>query len=133
MNKLFAILMFALIGVGAGFGAEMYSPEYLKMARQNYLVALDAENPGLRADAIFQVLKFKVRYPDENFRPFIKKFEKMSQQDDCLQNRLYAYLGQTFLENQAMALQIDPQKYVNAPAFFTKMLGDLNSERLALE
>lgn len=131
MKTFYVILMLALIGANASV-AE-YTPEYLKMARQNYLAALDSENPGVRADAIFQILKFKVRYPQENFRPFIKKFEKMSQQDACLQNRLYAYLAETFLENQAMASQIDPQKYANAPAFFTEMLGDLDSERLALE
>jgi hypothetical protein len=133
MKKLVVILMFALIGVSAGVSADKYSPEYLKRARQNYLVALNAENPGLRADAIFQVLKFKVRYPDENFRPFIKKFEKMCQHEDCLQNRLHAYLARTFLETKNMAQQIDPHQFDDAKSFFAQFYEKLNSERLALE
>lgn len=133
MKKIFLIVLIGLIWVSGSFTAEKYSPEYLKKARENFLRALDAENAGVRNDAIFQIMKFKARYPNEDFKPFIEKFKKMCQQDDCLQTRLHAYLARTFLEQPGLERKINPQKFEDAKIFFSDLYQALNSKQLAME
>ena len=133
MKKLFVILLTGLILVSGSFAAEKYSPEYLKMARKNLLWALESENEGVRSDAIFIILKFKAGYPDENFKPFIEKLKKMCQKDDCLKNRLQAYLARTFLEEKGLEQQINPQKFEDAKIFFADLYQVLNAKQLAME
>lgn len=75
-----------------------------KLARRGYLVALKSEHACIRNSAIFQVMQYQARFPQEDMSLFIKSLRDLSRNDSTPQNRLYAFLACTFLENQQLRL-----------------------------
>lgn len=96
-----ASLLAAFIG-GAAAQETMTPPTKQKLAKHGYLMALKSEYTCIRNSAIFQVMQYQTRYSQDNMRPFVKALRELSQNDPAPQNRLYAFLAVTFLENERL-------------------------------
>ncbi|MGP8330594.1 MAG: hypothetical protein ACT6FF_09810 [Methanosarcinaceae archaeon] len=128
------VLFFFLFSlVGNSPAQTKKSNEYLELARKSYLRALDSENRGVRNSTIFQIVKFKERYPRKNFKPFLKKLKKMSQHDLDFLNRLHAYMAHEFLTNPKLANALNPSQFQDSHLFFTGLYAVLTNKQLAME
>jgi len=130
---LIVMVVFAASGV---FAQSNNSPaclqKYLELARNCYLKSLDSDVHGVRNSAIFLVVQFKNRYPDESFKSFVKKLKKMSQHDSEIQNRLHAYLAVMCLESPQFIETINPDDYENPVQFFNEIYNELSAMELAM-
>jgi hypothetical protein len=126
-------LLATLIG-GAAAKDNMTPQAKQKLAKRNYLLALSSEYACIRNSAIFHVMRYQARFPQDDLRPFVKSLREMSQNDPSLQNRLYAFLACTFLENEKLlqAAGTPPKQEDDKDIYFVhlqKIL--LNQEALA--
>lgn len=128
-----AWLLAALIGCAAA-KENMAPPTKQKIAKRNYLLALNSEFACIRNSAIFHVMRYQARFPQDDLRPFVKLLREMSRNDPSPQNRLYAFLACTFLENKTLlqAAGVPPKQEDEKDGYFEhlqKIL--LNHEALA--
>jgi len=99
------------------------------LARRSYLFALNSEHACIRNSAVFRVLQFHAVFPQEEMKTFVKTLREMSVKDASPQNRLYAFIACTFLENENLmkAAGAPPEKEDEKEAYFTRMQGILQS------
>ncbi|MGH7600212.1 MAG: hypothetical protein ACREOI_27980 [bacterium] len=128
-----ASLLAALIGCAAA--KENIAPQTKqKLAKRNYLLALKCEHASIRNSAIFHVMKYQARFPQDDSRPFVKLLRGMSQNDPSPQNRLYSFLACTFLENEKLlqAAGVPPKQEDDKGIYFVRLQEILqNHEALA--
>jgi len=73
-----------------------------ELARSNYFASLSSPHDGIRNSAIFMLMQYRLRYPDDDYAPFAKRLREMSLNDPYPKNRLYAFIVWTLLENTDM-------------------------------
>ena len=127
------LILFLLFTVSNSLAKNLSSKQYLELARKSYLYSLNSNNYGVRNSIIFLVVQFKNLHPNENFKPFIKKFKKMSKDDPQIQNRLHAYLALVCLENPKSIASINPNDYENPKIFFNAVYNLLTDIQLAMK
>jgi len=122
MNTMRILLVgLLLVATSLSFAQVKQSEEQFEQAKKCYLNALDSENQGVRDSAILQVVKVKVKYPDENYQTIIRKLQKLSKRDDVFYIRTHAYLACEFFKHPELAQMINPADY-QVPAFFFDQL-----------
>jgi hypothetical protein len=117
-----AWLLAVLIG-GAAAKDNMAPPAKQKIAKRNYLLALNSEYACIRNSAIFHVMRYQARFPQDDLHPFVKVLREMSQSDPFPQNRLYAFLACTFLENATLlqAAGVPPKQEDDKDIYFVRL------------
>lgn len=127
------ILVILAFAVTSSSAQSLKSKQYLELAQKSYLTALESKNHGVRNSTIFMVVQFKKKHPDENFRPFIKKLQKISREDPEMKNRLHAYLALVCLQNPELIASINPHNYEDSKIFFDSVYDVLADIQLALK
>lgn len=120
--------------IGGAAAQEKMTPQALqKLAKHGYLLALKSDLTCIRNSAIFQVMQYQTRYPQDDLRPFVKALRELSQNDPAPQNRLYAFLAVTFLEN-ARLLQTagQPPKSEDQKSLYFARLQEILQNNAAL-
>lgn len=128
-----AWLLATLMGCAAA-KENLTPPAKQKLAKQNYLLALNSEYACIRNSTIFHVMKYQARFPQDDLRPFVKLLREMSRNDPSPQNRLYAFLACTFLENEILlqAAGVPPKQEDEKEIYFAHLQNILlNQETLA--
>jgi hypothetical protein len=128
-----AWLLAALIG-GAAAKDNMAPQTKQKIAKRNYLLALNSEYACIRNSAIFHVMRYQARFPQDDLRPFVKLLREISRNDPSPQNRLYAFLACTFMENEKLmqAAGVPPAQEDEKDLYFVRLQKILlNHEALA--
>ena len=125
------VLMILLLTASVTYAQTKKSAEYLQFAKQKYLEALDSDNHGVRNRTIFLVVCYKMQYPDDDLKPFLKKLHKMSQTDPYLLNRIHGNVASMLLENDALLQAVNPFDYDDQSVFFNKVYSVLSEKKLA--
>jgi hypothetical protein len=103
IRKMIVIAWLLATFVGSAAAQENMAPQTKqRLAKHGYLLALKSKYACIRNSAIFQVMQYQTRYPQDDMRPFVKALRELSQNDPAPQNRLYAFLACTFLENEKL-------------------------------
>lgn len=93
--------------------------------------SLNNKNCGVRNSTIFMLVQFKKKHPEENFKPFIKKLNEMSNEDSMIQNRLHAYLAAVCLEKPTLMYFVSPENYEDPKEFFDSVYEMISGPKLA--
>lgn len=103
-----------------------------KLAQRSYLRSLQSEHACIRNSAVFQVMQYQTRFPQEDLRPFVKVLRGLSQNDPSPQIRLYAFLAVTFLENEPLlrAAGVPPQREDEKEMYFARLQKILQSHQM---
>lgn len=106
MTRKFIIMSWVLAALLGSAAAQesMTLTAKQKLARRGYLQSLKSEHACIRNSAIFQVMQYRARFPQDDMSLFIKSLRDLSRNDSTPKNRLYAFLACTFLENQQLLL-----------------------------
>jgi hypothetical protein len=136
-KTLLIVWLFAgLLGATAAH-AGTPQPDKLHMrAKRGYLLSLASEHACIRNSTIFFVMQYHARYPQDDVRPFVKVLRDMSVKDAVPQNRLYAFIACTFLENERLMriAGLPPKHEGDKEAYFARLHEILQmSEALAKE
>lgn len=131
LASLFVIVM--IFAATAGYTQAPDSEQFLRNAQKSYMRALKSKNHGVRYSTIFLVVQFKKLHPEMDFKPFIKKFQRIRQSDPLLKNRLHAQLGIICLEQPGVMAAIDPNDHEDPKIFFNAIYAQLSEPRLALK
>ncbi|MBN2090824.1 hypothetical protein JW964_14520 [candidate division KSB1 bacterium] len=83
-----------------------------------YIQNLKSENPGVRNSAIFQIMKIKSRYPEQEIRPFISILKRITEKDYVILNRTHAYFAIICLNNPSILEYINPFEFEDPQLFF---------------
>ena len=124
IRKMFIAAWLLAAFIGGAAAQEKMTPEALqKLAKHGYLLALKSEFTCIRNSAIFQVMQYQTRYPQDDMRPFVKALRELSQNDPAPQNRLHAFLACTFLENAKLlqAAGAPPQGEDEKSLYFVRL------------
>jgi hypothetical protein len=116
-----AWLLASLIGCAAAKG-QLWSNKQ-SVAKQNYLRALNSKHACIRNSAIFQVMQYQARFPQEDLRSFVQRLRELSVKDASPEIRLYAFLAFTFLENEELlaAAGAPPKSEEEKEAYFERL------------
>jgi hypothetical protein len=112
------------IFIGSAAAQENMTPQTKqKFAKRSYLLALKSEYACIRNSAIFHVMRYQERFPQDDLRPFVKLLHGLSQNDPSPQNRLYAFLACTFLENAKLlqAAGVPPKGEDGKSVYFVRL------------
>ncbi|MCK5737817.1 hypothetical protein KAH55_01495, partial [bacterium] len=120
-KKNYAVLPLACLLLATNIQAASYPENYLDQAEKNYERLLHTENTNVRNSAIFQILRFKARYPDRDFSRFIKEFRKMSQEDGDFINQIHAQLAVCCLCDCQILKSVNPWQYKDSVIFFSEI------------
>ncbi len=103
IRKMIVIASLLATLIGSAAAQENMPPSAKqKLARRSYLLALKSEHACIRNSATFQVMKYQTSFPQDDMTLFVKSLRELSRNDPVPQNRLYAFLAHTFLENQRL-------------------------------
>ena len=105
---------------------------FLEKAEQNYNCLLTCPTPSVCSNAMFQIIKFKARYPERDFTAIESHLVKMSQEHADLTIRIQAHMTHTFLNYPEFSAAIDPLETNDGQAFFNQLFQFLaNPEMVA--
>ena len=134
IRKMTVMAWLLAILIGGAAAKDNVPPTKQKIAKRNYLLALNSEYACIRNSAIFHVMRYQARFPQDDLRSFVKVLREMSQNDSFPQNRLYAFLACTFLENATLlqAAGVPPKQEDDKDVYFVRLQKILlNQEALA--
>ena len=126
MRNLLTIALLATGLIGAATGQESLEQAKLQIhAQRNYLASLESEHECIRNSAVFRVMQYRARFPQVDLQPFVKALREMSEKDSSPQNRLYAFLACTFLENGQLlqAAGAPPKQEDEKHTYFLRLQG----------
>ena len=131
IRKILTLALLAAGLIGAAAGEDL--PDQIKLqkrAKQNYLLALQSEHACIRNSAIFRVMQYRAHFPQEEVQPFVKVLREMSMKDASPQNRLYAFIACTFLQNEKLqrTAGAPPKLEEDKEAYFARLQGILQSD-----
>jgi hypothetical protein len=125
IRKIFitSLLMAGLFGGTAEAQGDFQQAKFRALAKSSYLWCLSSEHPAIRNSAVFRVMQYRMSYPQEDMQPFVKALREMSLKDASSQNRLYAFLACTYLENENLlkAAGAPPEFEDEKQAYFTHL------------
>ncbi len=129
-KTLIAAWLVASLFAGTAAGQNQPQQDRLQMlAKRSYLSSLNSEHACIRNSTIFRVMQYRAAYPQDDLRPFVKALREMSVKDASPQNRLYAFVACTFLENEKLwqAAGKPPKQEDGKEAYFARLQGILQS------
>lgn len=118
-----AWLVAGLMGATA-VRAGNHEPGKLQMrAQRSYLLSLSSEHACIRNSAIFWVMQYRARFPQDDVGPFVKALRGMSMNDAFPQNRFYAFMACTFLEGDKLmqAAGLPPRQEDEKEKYFARL------------
>lgn len=92
MKKLLYLVAILLLIVFTVQAQEMPKKSF-ERAEKGYLCALSSDNTGLAEDAVFCVLIFYARYPDNNFSKMEEQLRKLAFNGSTSMIRIKAYMA----------------------------------------
>ena len=129
----FLVVITVLVAVSVSFAKAPLTQPDLNLAKKSYLNALDSDNAGVRNSAMFQIIKLKATYPDENVKAYVNKVKKISENDPFYSMRSHAHLTMMFLENSELAKLVNPEDYPDPDSFFNSFYTKLTENELAMK
>ncbi len=120
MTKIFTnitILMLLLLMINANAETKILN-KLCNATCEAYLQNLKSDNPGVRNSAIFQIMKIKSRYPEQEIRPFISILKRITEKDYVILNRTHAYFAIICLKNPSILEYINPFEFEDPQLFF---------------
>ncbi|MCI0511898.1 hypothetical protein L0128_01635 [candidate division KSB1 bacterium] len=127
------VAVICLVAMTVGYAQAPADEKFINKAHANYLMALNSTNDGLRNNAIFMVLKFKMRYPTQDIRDIMTRLEQISQKDPISLNRVHACLAKTYLENPSLAVSVNPCNFVEPRQFYDRLHELMTAQELAIK
>lgn len=112
-------IIFVLLSFIIDTNAEIKTLDQLCDATYNaYIQNLKSDNPEVRNSAIFQIMKIKYRYPEQEIRPFIAILKRIAEKDYVILNQTHAYFAIICLKNPAILKQVNPFEFEDSQLFF---------------
>jgi hypothetical protein len=127
------LVVICLMAMTVSFAQVPAETEFINKAHANYLQALTSTNDGLRNNAIFMVLKFKTRYPEQNISDIMTRLDQISQKDPVTLNRIHAYMAKIYLENPVLAASVNPYNFAEPRLFYDRLHEIMVAQDLALK
>src|SRR5262245_46911051 len=117
------LLIASVLGCAAVADGNLRQTKQQLLARRSYLWSLNSEHAGVRNSAVFRVMQYRLNFPQDDMQPFMKALREMSTKDTSSQNRLYAFIAVTFLENEELlkAANAPPNEEQEKEAYFTHL------------
>lgn len=125
MKRIF-ILLIAL-------SISTFAQTTLPKASENYLHALQSENTGVVESAVFNIVRLKLHFPEQNTDQLLKALHELSQNADSESLRYRAYLAASYLEQSSLRDKIKIEKYEDIESFFVMLADTMQEELLVAE
>lgn len=123
------LLMAGLLGCAAATDGTLQRDQLQARARRSYLWSLNSAHAGIRNSAVFRVMQYRASFPQDDMQLMVQALREMSMKDASSQNRLYAFIAVTFLENENMlkAAGVPPEREDEKEAYFARLQNILQS------
>lgn len=131
MKKL--IVIFSLFVIAIAGLAKTPDRTNLDKIIQNYLFAAKSTNHGVRHDTIYQLVKLRCAYPNNDLIECEKCLKKMSTNDTHPIIRLHAQLALAYWHNDNLQTTIKVEKGEDSLTFFNRLYQAISTGNLAMQ
>jgi len=112
------------------FSISAFAQSSLPKASENYLHALKSNNIGVLESAVFNIVKLKLQFPQQDTDKLLAALKELSQNADDESLRYRAYLAASFLQQDDLRSRIKVKNHEDAEAFFVLLANTLEDELL---
>jgi hypothetical protein len=126
-----SILLIIMMAVTFNLTAaeKLLNEKSLNRAEQNFLVTMDSDLNSLVESAIFNMIMFKDKYPEWNFKNINQKLKDLVIEGNSLSIRYKAQLVSMFLSNPELFERIEITEKDN-PAKYFRILSEQLTNRI---
>jgi hypothetical protein len=126
-----SILLIIMMAVTFNLTAaeKLLNEKSLNRAEQNFLVTMDSDLNSLVESAIFNMIMFKDKYPEWNFKNINQKLNDLVIEGNSLSIRYKAQLVSMFLSNPELFERIEITEKDN-PAKYFRILSEQLTNRI---
>lgn len=124
-----SLLVAGLLGCAAATDGNLQHAQLQLRARRNYLWSLSSAHASIRNSTVFRVMQYRASFPQDDMQPLVQALREMSMKDASSQNRLYAFIAVTFLENENLlrVAGAPPKEEDEKEAYFARLQNILQS------
>ncbi|MGH1366650.1 MAG: hypothetical protein ACRBF0_24025 [Calditrichia bacterium] len=112
------------------FSISAFAQSSLPKASENYLHALKSDNIGVLESAVFNIVKLKLQFPQQDTDKLLAALKELSQNAGDESLRYRAYLAASFLQQDDLRSRIKVKNHEDAEAFFVLLANTLEDELL---
>ena len=131
--KLTALLIFAAVTLNTTAQEYKVTENFLHRAEENFINTMDSDINSLVESAIFNMIIFKSKYPEWNYKDIQNKLNKLAVDGNSLQIRYKAQLVSMFISNPEMFQNIEVIDKDNPAKYFRLISDKLQNEIVALK